>query len=290
VGVATIGAPSNPKHVERLLTDYRAEIEAEGEAEVEIAGRRFRIRREFLDDLAQHEMQRAIRELRRPLLILHAPLDRVVGIDNAAEIFTAAIHPKSFVSLDRADHLLSDTRDARYAGGIIAAWAERYLDTPVAGTVEQLVAERGVATRTGRPGYRTEIRARHHALVADEPAAVGGEDTGPTPYELLTAALGTCTSMTLRMYADRKGWPLEEATVHLRHSRVHALDEEQCEHRTPRLDRIERVVEMRGDLTPEQRARLLEIADRCPVHRTLEAGVRIETRAADLDPAEDETG
>jgi uncharacterized OsmC-like protein/fermentation-respiration switch protein FrsA (DUF1100 family) len=286
VAVATIGAPAEPSHVERLLTGSRDQIEADGEAEVELAGRRFRIRRSFLEDLEEHRMQAVIRALRRPLLILHSPRDEVVGIGNAAEIFQAALHPKSFVSLDRADHLLTEARDSRYAGSMIGAWAARYIETPVAETVEELLAERGVATRTGPDGYRTEVRARHHAWVADEPAAVGGADTGPTPYELLAASLGVCTSMTLRMYADRKGWPLEEATVRLQHRRVHALDEEQCERRTPRLDQIERVVEVRGPLSPEQRARLMEIADRCPVHRTLEAGVRIVTRAGDADDPE----
>jgi uncharacterized OsmC-like protein/fermentation-respiration switch protein FrsA (DUF1100 family) len=279
--VATIGAPASPVHVSRLLADSREQIEAEGEGEVVLAGRRFRIRKEFLDDLEEHAMQEVIRGLRRPLLILHAPRDEIVGIENAAEIFQAALHPKSFISLDRADHLLSDERDSRYAGSMIAAWAARYLETPVASTVEELLAERGVAARTGEEGYRTEVRARHHALIVDEPAALGGADTGPTPYELLSAALGTCTSITLRMYADRKGWPLEEVTVRLEHSRVHALDEAQCEDREPRVDRIDRMVEVSGRLSAEQRARLLEIADRCPVHRTLEAGVRVHTRLTD---------
>jgi uncharacterized OsmC-like protein/predicted alpha/beta-hydrolase family hydrolase len=235
------------------------------------------------DEPEPESLRGVIRALRRPLLILHAPRDAEVDISNAAEIFQAALHPKSFVSLDRADHRLGDAQDARYAGGVIAAWAGRYIDQPVASTVEELVAGRGVATRTGADGYRTEIRARHHSMAADEPAVVGGADTGPTPYELLSAALGTCTSMTLRMYADRKGWPLEEVTVRLRHSRVHALDEEQCEHRSPRVDQIDRTVAMVGPLTDEQRARLLEIADRCPVHRTLEAGVRIQTSEAPLE-------
>jgi uncharacterized OsmC-like protein/alpha/beta superfamily hydrolase len=278
--VATLAAPANLSDVERLIDRSRERTEASGEAEAVLAGSGFRIRKQFLDDLDPDGMRAVIRALRRPLLILHSPRDEVVGIENAAEIFQAAMHPKSFVSLDRADHLLTDERDARYAGSMIAAWAARYLEVRQPATVEALVAERGVATRTGAEGYRTEIRMRQHGLVADEPAAVGGEDTGPTPYELLAAALGTCTSMTLRMYADRKGWPLEEVTVQLRHSRVHAVDEAQCEDRAPRLDQIDRTVEVRGPLSDEQRARLLEIADRCPVHRTLEAGVRIRTQAA----------
>jgi uncharacterized OsmC-like protein/fermentation-respiration switch protein FrsA (DUF1100 family) len=237
------------------------------------------------EELEWERLAEAIRAMRRPLLILHAPRDEVVPVNSAAAIFQAALHPKSFVSLDRADHLLSDDRDADYTGGLIAAWAARYIETHLPTTVEELLAERGVATRTGTDGYRTEVRARQHAWSADEPAAVGGADTGPTPYELLLAALGSCTSMTLRMYADRKKWPLDEVTVRMRHSRIHALDEEQCEHRSPRVDTVDRTVEMRGALTGEQRARLLEIADRCPVHRTLEAGVRIETRAAEAPDA-----
>ena len=226
--------------------------------------------------------EEALRDLSRALLIFHSPVDQTVGIENAAGIYTAARHPKSFVSLDQADHLLTDERDSCYVGRMIAAWAERYLPAPPPPTLAELREGFRVVTRTGSEGFRTEIMADHHGLVADEPVAIGGADTGPTPYDLLMAGLGACTGMTLQMYARRKKWPLESATVHLRHNRMHAEDCESCEEQDDaRMDRIQRVIEVSGALDEEQRARLLEIADRCPVHRTLEVGVRIETTAGD---------
>jgi uncharacterized OsmC-like protein/alpha/beta superfamily hydrolase len=273
--LATIGAPARPDHVRRLIDDADAVPAEDGTLRLELNGRKFRVRKDFVDHLDGDEMESVIRELRRPLLVLHAPLDQVVGIENASAIFRAARHPRSFISLDDADHLLTDERDSRYAADMIAAWASRYVGAPAPRDVAPADAEGALTARTGRDGYRTEIRARQHGWVADEPAAVGGADTGPTPYELLAAALGSCTAMTLRMYADRKGWPLEEVTVRLQHARVHALDEEQCENREPRIDRIERAIALAGELSEDQRIRLLEIADRCPVHRTLSAGVRI---------------
>ena len=280
--VATIGAPFDPGHVRSLFADSLDAIEETGEARVELAGRRFTVSREFVRDLDRHRMEAVIGELHRPLLIFHSPVDATVGIENAALIYGAARHPKSFVSLDDADHLLLDARDSLYVGSVLAAWASRYLDAPPEpGTVEEVRAHGRVTARTAAGAFRTEITARGHALLADEPRAVGGENLGPTPYDLLAAALGACTSMTLRLYADRKEWPLEEAVVRLRHRRVHAEDEDRCEEDgEARLDRIEREVELIGPLDDAQRRRLLEIADRCPVHRTLDAGVCIDTSAA----------
>ncbi|HSJ64267.1 MAG TPA: alpha/beta fold hydrolase [Gemmatimonadaceae bacterium] len=276
--VVTINAPSEPAHVLELLDASVEEIERRGEARATLGGRRFTIRKEFLDDVGDARMLDVVRSLRAALLIFHAPSDQIVGIDNAARLYTAARHPKSFVSLDDADHLLSDEQDARYVGDVLAAWVRRYLDRGQRAheTMEQVEADNRVVARTGE-GYRTAILASGHALIADEPVAVGGSELGPTPYDLLAAALGACTSMTLQMYARRKQWPLDEAIVRLRHSKIHALDERNCESGAAKMDRLDRTVELVGDLTADQRARLLEIANKCPVHRTLEAGVVVET-------------
>jgi putative redox protein len=276
--VATINAPSEPSHVLKLLEEAVAEIERRGEAHVNLSGRRFKIHKQFLDDLEATRMQDAVRELRAALLIFHAPNDQTVGIENAARLYTAARHPKSFVSLDDADHLLTDEQDARYVGDVLSAWVRRYLDHGQRAhqTMEQVMADNRVVARTAE-GYRTTILASGHSLIADEPVAVGGTELGPTPYDLLAAALGACTTMTLQMYARRKQWPLEEAIVRLRHSKVHAMDEKNCESAEAKMDQLDRAVELVGDLTEEQRARLIEIANKCPVHRTLEAGVVVRT-------------
>lgn len=279
--VVTVGAPADPSHILEHVEEAREEIERTGQATVHFAGRPFTVKRQFLEDLEEQTMSGVMERLEAALLILHSPVDAVVGIENARRLYQQARHPKSFVSLDQADHLLSDPADSRYAGRLLATWAARYVEelAPADPTVEELKVGDRVVTRTGPGGFRTEIQARKHSLVADEPVSVGGGDEGPSPYDLLNAALGACTSMTLQMYAGRKEWPLEEARVHLKHRRVHRKDEEECdEEEDARLDVIDREVELLGALDDEQRARLMEIADRCPVHRTLEAGVRVETR------------
>lgn len=275
--VATLGAPADPAHVLKHVESSRRDIERDGEATVRIAGRPFRIGRQFLEDLEEENMRAAIGDLRRALLVMHSPVDEVVGIDSAARIYEAARHPKSFVSLDDADHLLTDAADARYVGRVLAAWASAYL--PARDDREDAApAGVGVVTRTPASGFRTEIVAGPHTLIADEPLAVGGTNEGPTPYDLLAGALGACTGMTLRMYAERKGWPLEEVWVRLVHGRVHAEHGGACEDPKSCLESIRREVRIVGpELDAGQRTRLLEIADRCPVHRTLEAGVRIVT-------------
>lgn len=275
--VATIGAPCRPDHVRRLLVESEPEIEAEGEAEVVLEGRRFTIRREFLDDLDQHRMDEAIGELDRALLVMHAPLDQTVGIENAAHLFEHAKHPKSFVSLDTADHLLTDPSDSRYAGHLIASWASRYLGASQAERKRHAPDDNRIVARTEADGLRTAIVANGHSLVADEPVGVGGTNEGPSPYDLLAAGLAACTSMTLRMYAERKGWPMEAATVHVLHEKVHAAD---AGSKGGKLDRFTREVTVEGTLDEAQRARLLEIAERCPVHRTLQSPVEIVTRLA----------
>ncbi|MEX1366184.1 MAG: alpha/beta fold hydrolase [Nannocystaceae bacterium] len=283
--VATIGAPCDPAHVEGLLRSARDEIERTGKAEVELAGRRFTITKGFLDDLHDHPMRETIGQLRRALLVMHAPLDSTVGIDNATRIFQAAKHPKSFVSLDEADHLLTQRPDAEFVGSMIATWASRYLEPRAADEDAPAPAEgEEVVVRGSEQGFRTEIDATGHALVADEPKDVGGTDTGTGPYGLLLAGLGACTAMTLRMYADRKKWPLARADVRLRHSKVHVRDCEDAEQgkegKGGKLDCIDRELHLHGPLDDEQRARLLEIADKCPVHRTLRSEIRIDTKLA----------
>lgn len=279
--VVTIAAPADPRHVSKSLGPATESIASRGEAQVNIAGRTFTLRRKFLDDLRQIDPEAVIQNLNRPLLVMHSPLDDVVGIENAARIFQTARHPKSFVSLDQADHLLSNPADSRYAGAVIAAWAKRYISTPVAKEAAAPAADTRVTARTGRGGFLTEILANRHSLVADEPVQAGGTDQGPTPFDLLVAALGACTSMTLRMYADRKGWPLEAATVRLQHEKIHAVECEACETREGLLDRIEREIEIEGPLDHDQKKRLLQIADRCPVHRTLTSEIEIKTRLKD---------
>ena len=284
--VATIGAPAGTEHLLHLLAESAVEIEREGEAEVCLASRPFRIRKEFLDDVTSQPQAERIRRLGVPLLVMHSPNDETVGVENARTIFDAARHPKSFVSLDGADHLLTRPDDARFAASVLAAWASRYLDddavTPAQPTSSTaLESEEGlvVVSESGRGPYGQRITAGGHVLSADEPAPVG-HDTGPSPYDLLLAGLGACTSMTLRMYAARKGWPLENVSVSLRHSRIHAEDCADCATQSGRLDRIERVIDLTGDLDAEQRLRLLEIADRCPVHRTLHSEVDVRTTMA----------
>lgn len=281
--IATIGAPFDPAHVRHLLTPALPEIAAAGEAQVTLAGRPFRIKKQFLDDLADRNSREAIAGLRKALLLFHSPRDTTVDIENAAQIFMAAKHPKSFVSLDDADHLLTRKEDAAYVAAVLAAWASRYLGEPPARAARPITSgDPGVVTvsESGDGKFSQSITAGKHLLRADEPLEVGGRDSGPTPYDMLLAGLGACTSMTLRMYAEHKQLPLERVTVRLRHDKVHAGDCADCETRAGKIDRIDREIEIRGALNDAQRARLLEIADRCPVHRTLHSEVWVETRLA----------
>lgn len=280
--VVTIAAPSDPAHVTGLFRDRVADIRARGEGEVALAGRSFRIRREFLDDVAEQRLTERVSHLKKALLILHAPGDQIVGIENATAIFTAAKHPKSFVSLADADHLLSRKSDAAYVGSVVAAWAARYLDVAAVGEPAAALADGAregvvVVAETGRGLFQQTVDIGRHRLLADEPTAVGGLDSGPGPYDLLLAALGACTAMTLRLYADRKQLSLSRVAVCLKHSKIYAADCESCETQEGMLDQIERTITLEGDLAPEARARLLEIADRCPVHRTLTSEIDIRT-------------
>jgi putative redox protein len=278
--VVTIGAPSDPGHVAHLFGAQLADIEAKGEVEVTLAGRPFRVQRQFLDDITQQNQGERIAKLRRALLVLHAPADDTVGVENASAIYTAAKHPKSFVSLDDADHLLTKLRDANYVANVIAAWAERYLDLTGAATATAATPapEEGVRVEeTGTGRLQQRVVVGKHRLLADEPVSVGGLDSGPDPYSYLLAALGACTSMTLRLYAERKMLPLDAVSVQLRHSKIHATDCDDCETKTGKLDRIDREITLRGRFDAAQRQRLLEIADMCPVHRTLSSEIQIRT-------------
>ena len=276
--VATIGAPFDPGHVSQNFAAALPRIAAEGVATVELAGRPVRIGQRFVEDIAEARLAPSIGALRAALLVLHAPRDAVVGIDNAARIFGAARHPKSFVTLDAADHLLTDPGEAEYAAEVIAAWSARYLDlrppAPPPGVPEGIVR----VSEADAGGFLQDVQSgpAHHAL-ADEPRAYGGTDRGMSPYGFLSAGLGACTSMTIRMYARRKGWPLAHVSVDVSHDKVHAQD---AGGNDTRIDRFHRAIHLAGDLDEGQRQRLLEIADRCPVHRTLETGARITTALA----------
>lgn len=281
--VVTIAAPSDPAHVTGLFSEHLDSIRAQGEVEVSLAGRPFRIKREFLDDIAEQELMKDITGLHKALLVMQSPVDDTVGIDNATKIFVAARHPKSFVSLDHADHLLTKPADALYAADVIAAWASRYIDTAKPAKAMDLAEEprKVVVQETRKSKFNQAITVGPHHLVADEPIAAGGEDAGPGPYDFLLAGLGACTSMTMRLYADRKSLPLDRVTVTLKHSKIYAKDCAECETRDGMLDQIERDIAIDGALDAEQRKKLMEIADKCPVHRTLTSEIRIVTKAVD---------
>ncbi|MEQ8510547.1 MAG: bifunctional alpha/beta hydrolase/OsmC family protein [Rhodospirillaceae bacterium] len=285
--VVTIGAPSDAAHVSHNFGAKLDDIAKDGEAEVQLAGRTFKIKKQFLDDIEGQNVLDAVAGMKKALLVCQAPLDETVGIDNATKIFVAAKHPKSFLSLDSANHLLSKKSDAIYAAQCIAAWATRYIgvletkadasksasDQPEEGTVEVAEAGTGQFTQT--------IRVGPHVLTADEPAGVGGDNRGPTPYDYILSGLGACTTMTLRMYANRKDLPLDKVSVVLKHSKIHAEACADCETKEGKIDEISRTITLTGDLSEEQRAKLLEIADKCPVHRTLESEVKIRTKLDD---------
>ncbi len=272
--VATIGAPYNPAHVKHLFASDIDKIEADGEAKVNLAGRPFTIKKQFLDDVDKANSKDNIRSLGKALLVLHSPQDETVSIDNATSIYKAAKHPRSFVSLDGADHLLTNKKDSVYVGEVISSWASRYVEVA---EEDDLKTSQQVVVETTQDGYTTQINAGGHRLTADEPESVGGNNFGPTPYGYLLSALGACTSMTLRMYADRKKWVLKEVRVHLSHEKIYKQDCEECDTRDSKIDTIERQIELVGNLDEEQKQRLLEIADRCPVHKTLHTKMKIIT-------------
>ncbi len=276
--VVTIAAPYDPSHVVGLFKDQVDQIKAQGEVEVALAGRPFRIKREFLDDVAGKKLNDCLANLRKALLVFHSPTDDTVGIDNASHIFGAAKHPKSFVSLTGAGHLLSQKDDAVYVANVIAAWADRYLDQPEVMTEAEVEAGLVLVRETHGGKFQQEILTGPHRLLADEPEKLGGLNSGPGPYDFLLAGLGACTSMTIRLYADFKKIPLENVSVRLSHEKkIHAQDCENCDTKVTKVDHIDRTITLEGPLDAEQRKRLMEIADKCPVHQTLQSKVEIST-------------
>jgi putative redox protein len=275
--VVTIAAPYDPGHVTGLFKDQVEAIREQGKLEVTLAGRPFTIKREFLDDVAAKKLDECLANLRKALLVFHSPTDDLVGIDNASHIFQAARHPKSFVSLAGADHLLSRKSDAVYVANVIAAWAERYLDRPELMSEAEVEAGTVLVRETHGGKFQQEILTGAHRMLADEPEKLGGLDSGPGPYDFLLAGLGACTSMTIRLYADFKKIPLKDVSVRLSHDKIHVKDCETCETKTATVDHIERAITLEGDLDADQRKRLMEIADKCPVHKTLESKIDIHT-------------
>ena len=277
--VVTIGAPSSADHVKHLFKDSVEQIQNEGEAAVSLGGREFLIKKQFLEDIDRYASPESLGSLNAALLIFHSPLDTYVSIDEAGRIYQAAKHPKSFISLDRADHLFTRPDDSEYVADSIAAWVSRYLRSERNTEYQPAGLDEGeVLISELNHEFLRGMHSSSHYLRADEPLKFGGSNLGPTPYDLLLMALGSCTSMTLRMYAKRKKLPLEDVNIRLRHERVHATDCIDC---NKKIERITRDIELIGDLDKAQRKHLLEIADRCPVHRTLESDLEILSELVD---------
>lgn len=284
--VVTIGAPSDAAHVIDNFALQLKDIEQYGKAEVNLAGRIFTIEKQFLDDIKRYDISH-ISQLKKALLVLHSPIDSTVNISEAKKIYQAALHPKSFVSLDSGDHLLSNKRDAEYAADVIAAWVGRYIDhedntenIALSSSVKDMVASSKVAkgqviVEEKNHKFTQDVSTSSHYWLADEPESAGGNNMGPDPYEHLLAGLGACTAMTLRMYAVRKNLPVKHIKVELSHSRDYQQDCQQCENKTQAIEAIVRDISFVGTLDTEQQARFLAIADKCPVHKTLHNQVRV---------------
>ena len=284
--VATIGAPATAAHLKHLFADSYHQLMQQSSVEVQLGGRKFNIRRQFIDDLEKYNSVAHIKALNKALLIFHSSADNVVSIDEAARIYTAARHPKSFVSLDHADHLLSDSKDAHYVADVLSAWVSRYLSTEQTtvndnATEAPVIQPGSVIVRECDKKFTREILTPHHRLISDEPIALGGADLGFNPYELLLAALGSCTSMTLRMYANHKQIDLQGIQVELHHDRIHVEDCVDCDKHPQQIDIINRDIQLTGHLDEQQRARLLDIANACPVHKTLCNKIQVNTRLVD---------
>ncbi|WP_299313564.1 bifunctional alpha/beta hydrolase/OsmC family protein [uncultured Aquimarina sp.] len=274
--VATVGAPSDPTHVQHLLRSGLEEIEANGKAVVNLSGRDFTIKKQFLDDLENKSLPTVAKNLNKALLVMHSPQDTTVGIRNAEEIYHAAKHPKSFVTLDGADHLLMKKEDSIYTGKVIAGWSSRYVDIPEETRLKS--QHHVVATLGNDEGYTTQMKVGNHYMVADEPESVGGHDFGPSPYELVSAGLSACTAMTIKMYVARKDWDLQNVEVHTSYDKKHMEDCENCENPSAKIDTFEREIKLEGNLDEKQITRILQIADKCPVHKTLHSETQVITK------------
>ncbi|WP_340075070.1 bifunctional alpha/beta hydrolase/OsmC family protein [Leptobacterium sp. I13] len=273
--IATIGAPSNPTHVKHLFKSDLDAINKDGKATVNLSGRDFTIKKQFIDDLESKSLPDTVKEMRKPLLVMHSPQDTTVGVQNAKEIYDAAFHPKSFVSLDGADHLLTNKQDSLYVGEVIASWAKRYISTPE--TPKLQTQHQVVANLDTEDGFTTQMKLGDHFLTADEPESVGGQNFGPNPYELVSAGLAACTAMTIRMYASHKKWDLQNIEVHISHDKKYAEDCENPESKTAKIDTFTREIRLIGNLEETQRNRILNIANKCPVHKTLHSDIKVET-------------
>ncbi len=274
--VVTIGAPADAGHVKHLFQCDLDTIDAEGEANVDLGGRPFKIKKQFVDDLNQQDTSH-ISQLKKALLVMHSPIDDTVSINEAEKIYVAAKHPKSFVSLDHANHLLTRREDAAYAAKVIATWSEKFIDAVDDTPAKVQVADKHVRVTEIDHQFQCDVQTASHQWVADEPLKIGGNNTGPDPYQHLLAALGTCTVMTLRMYANLKKIPMDNVVVNLWHSREHGEDCQACDDEHPQVDVIDRSLVFEGDLSEADIERLLVIADKCPVHRTLHNKIAVRT-------------
>ncbi len=274
--VAVINSPSHPSHVMHLLKNSELEINKNGKAKVNLGGIDFTIKKQFLDDLENKSLIDVVSSFGKALLILHSPQDSMVGIKNAEEIYKAAHHPKSFVSLDGVDHLLSKKEDSHYVGEVIAGWASRYVEIPVQKEIKS--KSKVAASLNVDDKFTTHLKLGDHYFIADEPKDFGGSNFGPSPYEFLSAGLAACTVMTIQMYAKRKKWEVENVTCHINYSKDHAVDCEHCEEDSAKIDTFTREIKLKGNLTDEQKKKLLEIADKCPVHKTLHTKTQVITK------------
>lgn len=274
--VATVGAPSNPKHVQHLIQSSVDEIKTTGQANVNIGGRPFTIKKQFLDDIETKSLPDVAKNLRKALLVMHSPQDTTVGIENAEAIYIAAKHPKSFVSLDGADHLLMKKEDSIYVGNVIATWAKRYVSIPKTETLS--TSHQAAASLDAQDGFTTQMTVGNHIMMADEPTSYGGNDFGPSPYEFVSAGLSACTAMTVQMYTKRKGWDLQNIQVHTSHTKVTAQIVENGENKDIKVDTFNREIQLKGNLDDKQTQRILQIADKCPVHKTLHSDIQVITK------------